>query len=426
MNAEEDLNLRTVGTAPVGRLHRGAVGTVVAPTNKWPVRPSIPSRVETVIHSHSGVAKAFGSSAFRFSDLPADGRALSTEYQARSSSLRSHRDAMCVSKNGSVAFASAKRAGFADDAPLRPLPGPGQYDVPVPRPRVASCESAFRGADGAARAVARSVRWPGPGEYALPSPTPPCCAMTSRAPRLPPMTGAGGPGPGECLPDAHVNGIAHAARRSRASGRASGPSFFNKSTTQRFQLGAASSSEGGTGRAADLPASPGATAGLLPAPLMRVPESQLSPHVARALAIPAPASLRSQPAAGDAEGGGGAAATRLSAVFRETNLDRFGRPIVRYAARADESKVGPGSYTQLVEHPKQLVSSSWALDASVRGALPASSAPGPAYYSPAKPPRQSVTSFHVREDLPKADLTAANFRFQAAQQRRRAVKSTWI
>jgi hypothetical protein len=469
-------SFRTAGTGLLnGKLHRGAVGTIVAPTNKWPVRPSIPCRVETVLHRDrpSGEDRAFGSSQYRFHDMARDGRSLATEYQARDSSLRSHSNQLNVSKKGTAAFASAKPAGFTADAPVRR--DVRDYDVPAPAARLTTCAFAFSKPVGGrainAKFGSSQFEIPGPGSYHLPEPRVATSAMTAKAAQRMDVHNAGGPGPGESLPNSYVNMIAAKASATITSRRAAsatgagsaaaaadgGGSFFNKSGSVRFGalngfgptigalptslLASASSSSfaknspRGGAAAADpsTAAAVGNTASTLPAPLMRVREVDLSPHVARALAqsmtAPGAKSLRAAPdlaAAGGADGRD--PLKKPSAVFRETNTDRFGNPIVRYAMRADDSKVGPGSYLQLRDPgKKRLISSSWALDTTKQHAVERDSiAPGPAFYSPQKAGRHSATSFHVRENLTKSDLTAAKFRGEATLQRHRPVKSQWI
>lgn len=463
MSLATDDNLRTAGTTIGGKLHRGAVGTVVAPTNKWPVRPSVPSRVETVLHRDrpSGEDRAFGTSTYRFSDPPADGRCLNTEYQATDSSLRSQKNTLNVSSKGTAAFASAKPAGFTADAPVRALPGPAQYAVPTPTARLTACSFAFSKPVGgrainakhgseALIALGGGGGTPGPGAYSLPEPRQPTSALTSKAARLL-VNNPGGPGPGEFLPDSYVNMTA--ARASRAASSSSHPaSYFNKSGNVRFGAlngfgpsigaGASYNSPGAAAAAPPSTTSPDrrgaspplvSTAVNLPAPLMRVRPADLSPHVAQALAAslnaPGSQSLRAVPdlpSIADRS-----RSSKPSAAFRETNLDRFGNPIVRYVTRADDSKIGPGSYLALREPAgkKKLISSSWALDTTKQHAVERESiAPGPAFYSPAKITRNGGTSFHVRENLPKAELTTAKFRAEATMQRERSKfeKATWI
>lgn len=465
-------NLRTVGGAPVGKLHRGAVGTVTAPTNtKFAARPSIPSRVETVLHHNtnngsigSSVEKAFGSTSYRFTDNSVDGRTLGTEYQARDSSLKSTKNKLNVSKHGTSAFASAKRAGFSSDAPIKVLPGPGHYDSwsthvldNVKSSLTTSCSSAFAlpksSNSGAIHApIRKDYTSPGPGEYVLPDTFAAIAAnqpslvarnatsgaITSRAPRMPPALHDQLGGPGEHLPDSYVNEMSFKTSGQNRHSCNSGPSYYNASKTERNGAGislSAANDGGFAGSPGRADASSRNVNRLLPAPLMRLPEGELSPHIAQALAAVATsknnASLRGF---ADEMMPNNLNSKKPSAVFRETNLDRFGAPIVRYAVRADDSKVGPGSYSTLSEVKKKLVSSSWALDGSSRDSGPnaaintatAGTAPGPAYYCPTKPPRLSSTSFHVRENLPKSDLTNAKFRYESAQQRYRGDKSTWL
>ena len=94
--------------------------------------------------------------------------------------------------------------------------------------------------------------------------------------------------------------------------------------------------------------------------------------------------------AGGGGGGGAGGPLGASSSFANTNTDRWGAPYERKVALADPNP-GPGAYAAAYMKQKpQKVTSSWAKSAALRGLQrPKHQPPGPSYYNPDRPSKQS-------------------------------------
>jgi hypothetical protein len=332
-----------------------------------------------------------------------------------------------LSKRGTAAFASAHRAGFADDVPTRPSPGPGHFEpykdtfaapvtssasgsgsgggvdggsthlspvfhLPVPKPRlddparvpslVADVER-MRAAKHATERhkdmIAPTLR---PRDYEAP-----CAAFTTHAPRMQDDAAkAALPSPWAYQPPSIVDTTAAAATAQMGAG----PSAAFASQVMRF--GSASGEACGPNATGIDAATIVAT---IPAPLPRVPARALPAPVTDALT-----QIRRACATPDVAFAPPPVAP--SAAFAATGQDRFGQPTVRYAVRSDPGQVGPGSYD--ASEPKRhdsALPSPWTrsqvtrIDPRLNGG--SHRAPGPAYYTPKALPAHQ--SHHERDGI---------------------------
>lgn len=319
-------------------------------------KPSIPSRFETVLNTSVRESDAFGRRTYRFDDpeneLPGPG------------SYRKNRNivsqsATSVSKKGSAAFASAEKAGFTDDAPQFVTPGPGEYYSPSKRkPQPLSPPFCPPQPRLLLKVKVPAVGPPGPGSYVrhepLQAPCPALCQKAIRDPYV--LSDKTAPGPGEWQSEKTLSSFLP-----RDPLRAS---CFTRSTQGRFG-----------GPQVD-PQKRTKVMDHLPAPLSHQTEftrATFSPTVEETVLSEKCRPTESTP---DEE------LRRKTAAFADSNLDRFGKPIVRYSAE-EERDVGPGSY-ELERKPRRLlISSSWALSSVARDIVKDKyQPPGPAYYAP--------------------------------------------
>lgn len=318
-------------------------------------KASIPSRFETIL-SDNREANGFGSRTYRFgiseNDLPGPGT-----YAKVSPGVSTRKSDSNYSANGTSAFASAKRAGFAD-SPVCSTPGPGSYTPGYSRsnPHVGGTVS-FSSPVSRRPAVNHSTATPGPGEYnvALAERRSACSAFSSKAPRGQPAP----VGSSTYLSGAQTSTFGKDVRTSASM----------VSRTQRFDSGRTRSAP----PAAHLPPLMASISGYS----VRTPAPSVVLEVGSAAAASSGAICEQPPSV-----------PKPSPMFADTMLDRFGRPTVRYTI-AQPNDIGPGHYEQDTKVRKMLVSSSWALNAVPRDGLQERyQPPGPAYYKADMPARK--------------------------------------
>ena len=360
-----------------GKLRLGAVSANGGVGSK----ASIPTRFETILNTGHREQDAFGTRTFRFgnveNELPGPGT-----YRKNRSILSQSK--FSFSKQGLAAF--AKPVGLdpnSKPAAAAFVPGPGAYhrgDSNVPT-KDGKTTAAF--AAPTPKPVLRIVKptsaVPGPGQYnVLESPRRIVGAPRITEPRNPSPTRGSpsttpAPGPGE-----YISLDQYSTFKPRDPTR---KSAFAASSTDRFKT-------------RHLEDNPRVIAKNLPTLLTVVDDIDRSnvSTLIREVRSPRP-SVQEAPKPKSPT-----SYAKSSPMFAETNLDRFGRPIVRYTA-PDLVNVGPGSY-ELEKRPKRmLISSSWALSGSRRDELQDHiKPPGPAYYTPQLLPSHvshRVTDSHV-------------------------------
>lgn len=349
-----------------GGTHGGArrIGPISA-TVPSGTKASIPSRFETLLNSGGHEKHGFGRRTYRFNEAENDLPGPGAYFRPRKMEPK-----QSSSKKGSAAFASAHRAGFDEDAPrIAPGPGPGSYEL-AKKPQTPHKSAAFCELQPRKLLKVKTAEHvvPGPGAYVVTeSQRVPCGAMSSKSVREILVTKTQPTaGPGEFLPDSHLNLISSSAQPK------SGPSFFNKSSSPKDTFLRQIEAQNA-----------------LPPPMTQEKQSHGNlPPILTEIALERTGPLRpgrhieavSPPAT-------------KSAVFMESNLDRFGKPTVRYSA-ANESDVGPGSYQTEQKEKRMLISSSWALSGVARDEIKARyRVPGPAYYEPKQDPKR--LSYHM-------------------------------
>lgn len=343
---------------------------------------SIPTRFETILHHDNHEADAFGRRTYRFNEpenlLPGPGA-----YDKSRSIVK--QSATSVSIKGSSGFALP--VGLKGHGPAK-TPGPGTYTQDTfPTAATGAAASSpmkpspvFVGpSPKPVLHIARPAAEPlGPGQYFTENNrstlTAPCAAVmyhTTTKPRTSAFTKPIGVGPGQYETQGFRSvGVKDPMRASH----------FSMSGTSRFGPPKAHRDAVQRNLATNLPP---LLASSYDVDRLGVPhvvrEVQATRWSSRAQTTAAPTELR-----------------KPSSMFTETNLDRFGRPIIRYTAPPSDA-LGPGSY-DLEEHPRRtLISSSWALSGTKREEprdryLP----PGPAYYSP--PPTATKVSHRVSDE----------------------------
>lgn len=401
---EEEMSRRKRTGAKVegGKLRTG----VVASNGGAGAKSSIPTRFETILNTGVRERNAFGRRTYRFdeqeNDLPGPG-----SYNIRSSNPAkvvaaglAKQSELSYSKKGSAAF--AKVVGITPSVVRKGTqPGPGAYFSDIVPSDPAALDKRALGVDAKPHAVfatptpkpvIRPTRTanpvPGPGQYfsegvptTLQAPCSALCArsaanahaaaappggapVTSKAPHL---------GPGSYLKAEHYSMTTKEAFR---------PSHFSLSGTSRF--GPPKNHQDAEKRylATALPPLLASSVDVDRLGVPVVVKQVRDLHYCDSLRQnTAPAGL-STTAEVNTTSPSRDERRKPSAMFSETNLDRFGRPIIRYTAPPSD-ELGPGSY-ELESRPKRmLISSSWALSGSKRDEphdryLP----PGPAYYSP--------------------------------------------
>lgn len=371
-----DVKSTRIGARRDGKLRTGVVSAHAGEGAK----ASIPCRFETIF-SGQREHNAFGRRTYRFDD-PEDDLPGPGAYSRDRSIVK--QAAASFSKKGMSAFATP--VGLMKQSTASRAPGPGAYTKDVIPSNPALLD---KGAHASERPTAvfvnptpkpvlRSVRPtpapPGPGQY-YPQDLPttlngPCAAMSSRAATGSPVGSQRSAvpdsiGPGSYIKPEHVGLIVKDAMR---------PSHFSLSGTRRF--GPPKGHEEATRRVLSTSLPPILAASYdvdrlaVPSVVKEVREDQRR-------------SVRS-------EGAGGSRTVKPSFMFCDTNLDRFGNPVIRYTAPPSDA-LGPGSY-ELEKQPKRmLISSSWALSGTKRDEIKDRyQPPGPAYYSaPLSPSRVS-------------------------------------
>ena len=399
--AQGDSAGRSAGRAPAsGRLR---VGQIVSACNG---KSSIPSRFETILFKGNREADAFGRRTHRFDpaedEIPGPG-----SYRRPRTLVHS---SPSLSKKGTGAFASGSH--IASDRPraLFHTPGPGSYAGAGAGAYASASEGgggAGAGAGGGGTAVsgapsaafARPVPRravgvptasasvnPGPGDYDV---APPPASSGAHGPHAKPSSvfdsrtqrglgpaaeaaAAAVPGPGAYHPVGCTKGHADVGAVRAA---AAGPSAV-------FRGG------GGGGGGVRPPVDPslGELAKALPQPPHSGPKGFCgaggpgttgAAGYRRTSAAAAGGSGGSPPALSpkglqEGAGSGGGEEGRKegkrakpSSMFATTLLDRFGRPVVRYAPETAELP-GPGHYEVGKAGQRLLISSSWAMSATDR------------------------------------------------------------
>ena len=363
---------RTAGRAPPsGRLR---VGQIVASGNG---KSSIPSRFETILFKGNREANAFGRRTHRFNeqddDLPGPGSYKKTR------TLVKHTPSL--SKKGTGAFASSSKIAADQPRALFLTPGPGSYKegeggaaevtttISAGHPAVPSASFAKAVPRRAVGVKASgTVVLPGPGEYEIDTPQATQNASAvfgSKTQRIESHANSV-PGPGEYLTD-----VPH------APGRHSLPSAVFRTASKRE-----------TKRDPQL----GELAKTLPQPPHKGPQGFAGTGREREGGSP---KMASRDLGGVVGGGGGASyeeaedrggadakkAPKPSSMFATTLLDRFGRPVVKYAPESADPP-GPGQYDIEAQQRRLLISSSWAMSGTERFQPPITTA--------AKPPGMSL------------------------------------
>lgn len=364
--------------ASKGKLRTG----VVAAHSGIGTKSSIPTRFETILNAGNRERNGFGRRTYRFdepeNELPGPG-----SYQQSRSILSQSK--LSISKKGFSGFAPP--VGLKPKSSRQAVPGPGAYGPDtVPMDPAATLKQNVGGdkthavfATPTPKPVLRLSRPAtepvGPGHY-FTGPnttlTSPCTAMTSkfdfRAAEERQKSRVSSIGPGAYLQEQDVGMNVKDPLR---------PSHFSLSGTNRFTSPASHEISKNRKLATALPPILAISADVdrlhVPEVVKEVREKNFRP------------TLR-QPHTSTS-------VTKPSFMFSETNLDRFGRPIIRYTAPPSDS-LGPGSYDFEQQPKRMLISSSWALSGSTRDEmkdhyLP----PGPAYYSP--PPPASRVSHRI-------------------------------
>jgi hypothetical protein len=364
--AEEIADKKREAVVPKGKIRIGLVQHVEGS------KASIPSRFETILNTGVRENDAFGRRTYRFNEaeneMPGPGT-----YKARVSALKTHSDCSFSKKGGSQFI---HKVGFGDEAPVVPTPGPGAYNVADFTAQLSagsgpnkktSAVFAAPTAKYIIRVARPAVENPGPGTYFRESNLKvPCAALTSRNPRrmvTAPANAAAAIGPGDYQTEQTMSTI-----------KVRDPlkmSCFARSAVGRFGQSAA--------------------AGRL-FPTVLPPILQAGAHESRE-DVPKVVAEIAHPGETSPGRTGMAAPSskpKPSYMFSETNLDRFGRPVVQYTVK-EVDRLGPGSY-ELEQKPKRmLISSSWALSGSTRDDIKDRyQPPGPAYYTP-KPVASQVS-----------------------------------
>jgi hypothetical protein len=306
-----------------GKLRTG----VVAGNSGLGSKSSIPTRFETILHKDNHEANAFGRRTYRFDEpenmLPGPGA-----YEKSRSIIK--QSGVCVSKRGSSGFAAP--VGLSGGG-IRKTPGPGAYSPECfPSTSTATHTSptkpspAFVGpSPKPVLHLARPAAEPlGPGQYFTDQDrstlTAPCAAVmnhTTTKPRVSVFAQPTNVGPGQY----EVQGYLGVGVKDPLQ-----PSYFSLSGTSRFGLPKSHQDAMQRTLATNLPPLLASSCDVdrlgVPHVVREVQEKKWSDSGARAHSS-------SQ------------SSNKSSSMFFETNLDRFGRPIVRFTAPESDA-LGPG------------------------------------------------------------------------------------
>ena len=363
---------RFAGRSSSGKRYVGFVAAQTSVTSK----ASIPSKFETILNRDNHENVGFGRRTFRFdipeNDLPGPGT-----YATVKGGISTKKSSLSFSNTGTSSFASSKRAGFKEDAPVFVSPGPGSYNTFV-KPK--GGEVLHMGPTSVfstptwRRPIPKSAPvMPGPGAYDVIRAesavrSVPCSAMSSKCPKdpaigKPPAVGA-------------YLDVEGATSFKAVNKTATKPLAGMRSTTDRFKYNGPLAGAGGSTEGC----SPKKVLPPLMADIAQVSALTKAPALVQE-ALPEQTSPKRR-------GSAPQPTQKPSPMFANTILDRFGRPTIRYAA-PPPNNVGPGSYE--VERPakKMLISSSWAVSAVPRDApKDRYQPPGPAFYEVKSPQKQ--------------------------------------